>query len=143
MTSKENSQVMQQNFKPWEECEEMSQISNKIFNSGVFPMVSPVKTKFYITTNIKDVATKKHKVSIVRGILSVYLGEVAYTVEIDRTHWEGLSIADKYLLMSRLLLSCAVDENNKPRIMKPDVQEFSELVVDNYIDLKKVTDLIK
>lgn len=140
---KEIKQAMNPDAKPWEESQELGAIADKIYQSGKFQVISTQRMKFYITNGVKEIKNKKYKVSVVKGILTVYLPEVAYTVEVDNEHWQQLSPVDKYLLMSHVMLSCALDENGKPNIMKPDIQEFKELVVNEYLDLAKISAIIK
>lgn len=140
---KELKQKMNEQFKPWEESREIRDMAHEIYDSGKIMVSSPHNMKFYLTTGVKELVSKKSKVSIVKGILSVYLPEVLYVVEIDRSYWNDLSDMDKYLLITRTLLSCGMDENSKPKIYKPDIQEYKELVVENYLDLSKVGDMIR
>lgn len=141
LNKKELQDEMAKDKKPWEESGDLRKLAIKIFETETFPIVSPDRMKFFITTNVKELLNKKYKVMLVKDLLQVYMPEVNYVVAIDRAYWNELDDADQIYVMAHCLLHCSVNENGAPVLVQPDVKEYKELMVEDYIDLKKITSI--
>jgi len=144
MVSKnELKEEMAKDKNPWEESKELRDLAGKIFETGTFQLQSPHVMKFFITTNVKELESKKYKVMLVKDLLQLYMPEVDYVIAIDRAYWNDLDDSDQIYVMAHCLLHCAINENGAPVLVQPDVKEYKELMVEDYIDLKKITNIAK
>lgn len=133
---------MAKNRSPWEEDAGLRKAADKIYEAGMFQLQEINRMKFFITTNVKELESKKYKVMLVKDLLKLYMPETDYIIAIDRLYWNDLDETDKIYVIAHCLLHCGAKESGEPCLLQPDIKEYKELMVSDYIDLKKLVEIV-
>ena len=120
----------------WTVSEELRRIAEAIYNSGKYEnIIAPLYSAFFLT-NVKKIKSKGLVVKAVdsEDLLAKLLGEQKFVVAIDQQYYNNLSFFEKIYTMTFALHQMALNEDSNPKIIKPDINEFKEMVKADFIN---------